>query len=67
MAAEIRQVGRTCGSDSAPARSAPHSSSPAPRPGLDRYPAILANLATGNPVLVKPHPRSVLATARAVA
>lgn len=35
-------------------------------PTWNAYPAILANLATGNPVLVKPHPRSVLATALAV-
>jgi len=35
-------------------------------PAWNAYPAILANLATGNPVLVKPHPRSVLATAVAV-
>ncbi|MGC0362236.1 phenylacetic acid degradation protein paaN [Rhodococcus sp. 27YEA15] len=35
-------------------------------PAWNAYPAILANLATGNPVLVKPHPRSVLATALAV-
>lgn len=35
-------------------------------PAWNAYPAILANLATGNPVLVKPHPRSVLATAIAV-
>lgn len=35
-------------------------------PAWNAYPAILANLATGNPVLVKPHPRSILATALAV-
>ncbi|WP_418345896.1 aldehyde dehydrogenase family protein [Rhodococcus pyridinivorans] len=35
-------------------------------PAWNAYPAILANLATGNPVMVKPHPRSVLATALAV-
>lgn len=35
-------------------------------PAWNAYPAILVNLATGNPVLVKPHPRSVLATAVAV-
>lgn len=35
-------------------------------PAWNAYPAILVNLATGNPVLVKPHPRSVLATAIAV-
>ena len=35
-------------------------------PAWNAYPAILANLAAGNPVLVKPHPRSVLATALAV-
>ncbi|ANY25201.1 aldehyde dehydrogenase family protein [Gordonia terrae] len=35
-------------------------------PAWNAYPAILANLATGNPVLVKPHPRSVLGTALAV-
>lgn len=35
-------------------------------PAWNAYPAILVNLATGNPVLVKPHPRSVLATALAV-
>ncbi|WP_280502684.1 aldehyde dehydrogenase family protein [Nocardia farcinica] len=35
-------------------------------PAWNAYPAMLVNLATGNPVLVKPHPRSVLATALAV-
>jgi len=35
-------------------------------PAWNAYPAIMANLATGNPVLVKPHPHSVLATAMAV-
>ncbi|WP_067855858.1 aldehyde dehydrogenase family protein [Nocardia shimofusensis] len=35
-------------------------------PAWNAYPAILVNLATGNPVLVKPHPCSVLATALAV-
>lgn len=35
-------------------------------PAWNAYPAILVNVATGNPVLVKPHPRSVLATAIAV-
>jgi phenylacetic acid degradation protein paaN len=35
-------------------------------PAWNAYPAILANLATGNPVLVKPHPTSILATALAV-
>ncbi|MDV3220453.1 aldehyde dehydrogenase family protein [Intrasporangium sp.] len=35
-------------------------------PAWNAYPAILANLATGNPVLVKPHPSSVLGTALAV-
>jgi phenylacetic acid degradation protein paaN len=32
-------------------------------PTWNAYPAILANLATGNPVLVKPHPTSVLTMA----
>jgi phenylacetic acid degradation protein paaN len=35
-------------------------------PTWNAYPAILANLATGNPVLVKPHPTSVLTMAIAV-
>ncbi|WP_194852922.1 aldehyde dehydrogenase family protein [Nocardia sp. SYP-A9097] len=35
-------------------------------PAWNAYPAILVNLVTGNPVLVKPHPRSVLGTALAV-
>lgn len=35
-------------------------------PAWNAYPAMLANLATGNPVLLKPHPRSVLACALAV-
>ena len=35
-------------------------------PAWNAYPAILANLATGNPVLVKPHPTSILALAMAV-
>ncbi|MBF6182178.1 aldehyde dehydrogenase family protein [Nocardia otitidiscaviarum] len=35
-------------------------------PAWNAYPAILVNLATGNPVLVKPHPHSILATALAV-
>ncbi|MHA3021816.1 aldehyde dehydrogenase family protein [Mycobacterium sp. BMJ-28] len=35
-------------------------------PAWNAYPAILANLATGNPVLVKPHPTSILATALAI-
>jgi phenylacetic acid degradation protein paaN len=35
-------------------------------PAWNAYPAILANLATGNPVAVKPHPGSVLPMAMAV-
>jgi phenylacetic acid degradation protein paaN len=35
-------------------------------PAWNAYPAILANIATGNPVLVKPHPTSVLGPALAV-
>jgi phenylacetic acid degradation protein paaN len=35
-------------------------------PAWNAYPAILANLATGNPVVVKPHPRCVLPMAIAV-
>lgn len=35
-------------------------------PAWNAYPAIFANLATGNPVLVKPHPTSVLTMAMAV-
>lgn len=35
-------------------------------PAWNAYPAILANLATGNPVLVKPHPTSILASALAI-
>jgi phenylacetic acid degradation protein paaN len=35
-------------------------------PAWNAYPAILANIATGNPVLVKPHPTSVLGAAIAV-
>ncbi len=35
-------------------------------PAWNAYPAILANIATGNPVLVKPHPSSVLGPALAV-
>lgn len=35
-------------------------------PTWNAYPAILANLATGNPVIVKPHPTSVLTMALAV-
>ncbi len=35
-------------------------------PAWNAYPAMLANIATGNPVLVKPHPTSVLAMAIAV-
>ncbi|MFI6319494.1 aldehyde dehydrogenase family protein [Nonomuraea sp. NPDC050556] len=36
-------------------------------PAWNAYPAILANLATGNPVIVKPHPTAVLPMAMAVA
>lgn len=36
-------------------------------PAWNAYPAILANLATGNPVIVKPHPTAVLPMALAVA
>ena len=35
-------------------------------PAWNAYPAIFANLATGNPVIVKPHPTSILPVARAV-
>ena len=35
-------------------------------PTWNAYPAILANLATGNPVIVKPHPTSILTMALAV-
>lgn len=35
-------------------------------PTWNAYPALLANLATGNPVIVKPHPTSVLTMALAV-
>jgi phenylacetic acid degradation protein paaN len=35
-------------------------------PAWNAYPAILANLAAGNPVLVKPHPTSILPSAMAV-
>jgi phenylacetic acid degradation protein paaN len=35
-------------------------------PAWNAYPAILANLAAGNPVLVKPHPTSILPSALAV-
>lgn len=35
-------------------------------PAWNAYPAIFANLATGNPVVVKPHPTTVLPVARAV-
>jgi phenylacetic acid degradation protein paaN len=35
-------------------------------PAWNAYPAMLANIATGNPVLVKPHPTSVLGPALAV-
>ncbi|MEQ8280189.1 MAG: aldehyde dehydrogenase family protein [Deltaproteobacteria bacterium] len=35
-------------------------------PAWNAYPAIFANLATGNPVVVKPHPATVLPVARAV-
>lgn len=35
-------------------------------PAWNAYPAILANLAVGDPVLVKPHPTSILGTALAV-
>jgi phenylacetic acid degradation protein paaN len=35
-------------------------------PAWNAYPAIMANIATGNPVLVKPHPTSVLGPALAV-
>ncbi|GAA3417345.1 phenylacetic acid degradation protein PaaN [Streptosporangium vulgare] len=36
-------------------------------PAWNAYPAIFANLATGNPVIVKPHPTAVLPMALAVA
>lgn len=36
-------------------------------PAWNAYPAMLANLATGNPVIVKPHPTAVLPMALAVA
>ena len=36
-------------------------------PAWNAYPSILANLATGNPVVVKPHPGTVLPMALAVA
>ncbi len=35
-------------------------------PAWNAYPAIFANLATGNPVIVKPHPGTILPVARAV-
>ncbi len=35
-------------------------------PAWNAWPAVLANLATGNPVVVKPHPRTVLPVALAV-
>ena len=35
-------------------------------PAWNAYPAIFANLATGNPVVVKPHPSTILPVARAV-
>jgi phenylacetic acid degradation protein paaN len=35
-------------------------------PAWNAYPAIFANLATGNPVIVKPHPATILPVARAV-
>lgn len=35
-------------------------------PAWNVYPAIFANLATGNPVVVKPHPATILPVARAV-
>jgi phenylacetic acid degradation protein paaN len=35
-------------------------------PAWNAYPAIFANLATGNPVVVKPHPTTILPLARAV-
>lgn len=35
-------------------------------PAWNAYPALFANLATGNPVIVKPHPLGVLTMARAV-
>jgi phenylacetic acid degradation protein paaN len=35
-------------------------------PAWNAYPAILANLATGNPVIVKPHPDTILPVAIAV-
>ncbi len=35
-------------------------------PAWNAYPAMLANVATGNPVLIKPHPTSVLGPALAV-
>jgi phenylacetic acid degradation protein paaN len=35
-------------------------------PAWNAYPAILANLATGNPVVVKPHPDTILPVALAV-
>lgn len=35
-------------------------------PAWNAYPAILANLATGNPVVVKPHPETILPVAIAV-
>lgn len=36
-------------------------------PAWNLYPALFANLATGNPVIVKPHPATVLPVAHAVA
>ncbi len=36
-------------------------------PTWNAYPALLANLATGNPVIIKPHPTSVLTMAMTVA
>ena len=35
-------------------------------PAFNAYPAILADLATGNPVVVKPHPRAILPMALSV-
>lgn len=35
-------------------------------PAWNAYPAIFANLATGNPVIVKPHPGTILPVARSV-
>jgi phenylacetic acid degradation protein paaN len=39
----------------------------ATQPTWNAYPALLANLATGNPVIVKPHPTAILPLAIAVA